>query len=65
MQGVYIFPKRKSLLAKSLQNYPLQHWQQLLQQLWQVDKTSKGIEQGDPWELMQLVLAAIAGKTYL
>ncbi len=65
MQGVYIFPKRKALLTKALLNSNAFHWQQLLKQLLIVDKMSKGLQPGDPWAMMQLILATIAGKTYL
>jgi hypothetical protein len=26
---------------------------------------AKGAEIGDPWDMMQLILSAVAGKTYL
>ena len=65
MQGVYIFPKRKALLTKALLNSKPEHWQQLLKQLLIVDKMSKGAQVGDPWAMMQLILATISGKTYL
>ncbi|MCU7939781.1 MAG: DNA polymerase III subunit delta [gamma proteobacterium symbiont of Bathyaustriella thionipta] len=65
MKGVYIFPKRKSLLAQALCTSRPEHWQQLLKQLLHADKMAKGAETGDPWDMMQLILAAVAGKTYL
>ncbi|MCU7798735.1 MAG: DNA polymerase III subunit delta [gamma proteobacterium symbiont of Lucinoma myriamae] len=65
MKGFYIFPKRKSLLAQALRSSRPEQWQQLLKQLLQADKMAKGAEPGDPWDMMQLILAAVAGKTYL
>ncbi|WP_198264163.1 DNA polymerase III subunit delta [sulfur-oxidizing endosymbiont of Gigantopelta aegis] len=65
MQGVYIFPKRKSLIAQALRNTRPQLWQNLLKQLLQADKMAKGALPGDPWDLMQLILGRVAGKTYL
>jgi len=65
MQGVYIFPKRKALLTKALLNNKPEHWRQLLKQLLTADKMSKGVQDGDPWAMMQLILAAIAGKQLL
>ncbi len=65
MKGVYIFPKRKSLIAQALRTSRAEHWQQLLKQLLMADKFSKGAQLGDPWAEMQLILSAVAGKTYL
>ena len=65
MKGVYIFPKRKSLIAQALRKTRPQLWQNLLKQLLQADKMAKGAEQGDPWDMMQLIVASVAGKTYL
>ena len=30
-----------------------------------LDKMAKGAESGEPWNMMQLILAIVAGKTYL
>lgn len=65
MKGVYIFPKRKPLIVQTLRKTRPQLWQQLLKQLLQADKMAKGAEQGDPWDMMQLILARVAGKEYL
>ncbi|NOQ80855.1 MAG: DNA polymerase III subunit delta [Gammaproteobacteria bacterium] len=65
MKGFYIFPKRKSLLAQALHTSRPEQWQQLLKQLLLADKMAKGAEIGDPWDMMQLILSAVAGKTYL
>ncbi len=65
MKGVYIFPKRKSLIAQALRNTRPELWQELLKQLLLADKMAKGAEQGDPWDKMQLILACVAGKRYL
>ena len=65
MKGHYIFPRRKSLISQALRTSRPEHWQQLLKRLLQADKMSKGAEQGDPWDLMQLILADVAGKPYL
>ncbi len=65
MKGVYIFPKRKLLLAQALRTSRPEHWQQLLKQLLLADKMAKGAESGEPWDMMQLILATVAGKTYL
>lgn len=65
MQGVYIFPKRKSLIAQALRNTRPQLWQSLLKQLLQADKMAKGAQPGDPWDMLQLILARVAGKEYL
>lgn len=65
MKGHYIFPKRKSLIVQSLRTSRPEHWQQLLKRLLQADKMAKGAEQGEPWDLMQLILADVAQKPYL
>ena len=65
MKGHYIFPKRKNLITQALRNSQPQVWQKLLQQLYLADKMAKGAEQGDPWDMMQLVLADVSGKQYL
>ena len=65
MKGVYIFPKRKPLITQALRKTRPELWQGLLKQLLQVDKMAKGAEQGDPWGMMQLILARVAGKNYL
>ncbi|MCW8929571.1 MAG: DNA polymerase III subunit delta [Gammaproteobacteria bacterium] len=65
MKGVYIFPKRKALITQTLRKTRPQLWQSLLKQLLQADKMAKGMEQGDPWDMMQLILARVAGKSYL
>jgi len=65
MKGVYIFPKRKSLIVQTLRNTRPELWQSLLKHLLQADKMAKGAQSGDPWDMMQLILARVAGKTYL
>lgn len=65
MKEFYIFPRRKNLLSRALRNSRPEHWQQLLKRLLQADKMAKGAEQGDPWDIMQLILADVAGKPYL
>lgn len=65
MQGVYIFPKRKPLIVQALRKTQPEYWQHLLKQLLLADKMAKGAEQGNPWDMMQLILARVAGKEYL
>lgn len=65
MQGHYIFPKRKNLITQALQMSQPDHWQTLLQSLLVADKMAKGAEPGEPWDMMQLILADVAGKPYL
>lgn len=65
MHGFYIFPKRKMLLARALRTEKTVHWQHLLKQLLLVDKTIKGVQSGDPWAMMQLILATIAGQAFI
>jgi len=65
MKGFYIFPRRKNLITQALRNSRVEHWQRLLKILLSADKTAKGMEAGDPWGLMQLVLADIANQSYL
>lgn len=65
MKGVYIFPKRKPLITQALRNTRPELWQGVLEQLLLADKMAKGAEQGDPWDMMQLILARVAGKSYL
>jgi len=65
MKGHYIFPKRKELITQALRSSQPEHWQRLLKQLLQADKMAKGAELGDPWDMMQLILANVAGKPYL
>ncbi len=65
MKGFYIYPTRKNLLTQAIRNSQAEHWQNLLKQLLQADKIAKGAEQGNPWDMMQLILADIADKQYL
>ncbi len=65
MKGFFIYPKRKNLLIQALRNSQAEHWQKLLKQLLLADKIAKGAEQGNPWDMMQLVLAQVADKQYL
>lgn len=70
LKGFYIFPKRKNLISQTIRqvqrdNKQLEHWQNLLKKLLLADKIAKGAEVGDAWEIMQLILADIANKTYL
>lgn len=61
----YIFPARKALLKKTLQQRDAGQWEQLLFSLLDADKMAKGIKPGSPWDKLQMVLAAIAGQPYL
>lgn len=65
LKSFYIFPKRKNLISQSVRNSQLEHWQNLLKNLLVADKMAKGMEVGDPWEMMQLLLADIANQSYL
>lgn len=65
MKGVYIFPKRKPLIVQTLRKTRPELWQNLLKHLLQADKMAKGAQAGDPWDMMQLILARVAGKSYL
>ncbi len=65
MQGVYIFPKRKSLISQALKKQDMFHWQAILQQLLEIDKMAKGRAEGEPWQSLQNVLSGIAGHSYL
>ena len=65
MKGFYVFPKRKNLITQAVRNSQAAHWQNLLKKLLLADKMTKGMEPGEPWELMQLLLADIANQAYL
>ena len=65
LKGFYIFPKRKSLISQTVRNTQVEQWQALLKKLFLADKMAKGAEPGDPWGLMQLILADIANQSYL
>lgn len=65
MKGFYVFPKRKNLITQAIRNSQVEHWQNLLKKLLLADKMTKGMEPGEPWELMQLLLADIANQAYL
>ncbi len=65
MKGFYIYPMRKNLLTQTIRNSQAEHWQKILKQLLLADKIAKGAEQGNPWDMMQLILADIADKQYL
>ena len=65
LKGFYIFPKRKNLITQTIRNTQAEHWQDLLKKLLLVDKMSKGAEPGEPWGVMQLILADIANQSYL
>lgn len=65
LKSQYFYPKRKGLIATALQQTSPGHWQDLLQKLLEADKMAKGRVAGDPWDIMQLVLAEVANKPYL
>jgi len=65
MKGFYIYPKRKALVTQAVRSSQTEHWRQLLIRLLFADKMAKGMESGDPWEWMQLILADIANQPYL
>ena len=65
LKSQYFYPKRRGLIAKALKNASPRHWQDLLQKLLEADKMAKGMSPGDPWELMQQVLAELAEQPYL
>lgn len=65
MKGFYIFPKRKNLITQAIRNSQPEHWQKLLKHLLLADKMAKGAEQGNPWDMLQLILADVANKQYL
>lgn len=65
MKGFYVFPKRKNLITQTLRSTQVEYWQNVLKKLLLADKMAKGVEPGDPWGLMQLVLADIAKQSYL
>jgi DNA polymerase-3 subunit delta len=65
LKSQYFYSKRRGLIVKALKDSSPRHWQDLLQKLLEADKMAKGMTEGDPWELMQLVLAEVANKPYL
>lgn len=65
IKGHYIFPRRKSLITQTLRRSRPEQWHRLIKRLLQADKMAKGAEQGEPWDIMQLILADVAGKPYL
>jgi len=56
-----IWDKRKPLVKKGLQRFPLKRWQQLLQQCGQADRLIKGQERGDPWLSLSRIASQMAG----
>lgn len=65
LRGFYLFPKRKPLIAQTVRTSRPKHWQNLLEDLLELDKMAKGAMPGDPWDKMQLILAQIAQQPVL
>ena len=56
-----VWDKRKPLVKKGLQRFPLKRWQQLLQECGQADRLIKGQERGDPWQALISIASQMAG----
>lgn len=65
LKSQYFYPRRRGLIVNALEHTSPRHWQDVLQKLLEADKMAKGIIAGDPWDLMQQVLAKVANKPYL
>jgi len=62
VMGAYrIWDKRKPLVRHGLK-LRATHWRRLLMLCAQVDRTIKGMGDGDPWQLMQDVAVGISGR---
>ena len=56
-----IWDKRKPLVKKGLQRFPLKVWRQLLRDCSQTDRIIKGQEKGDPWQALSRIATRMAG----
>ena len=56
-----VWDKRKPLVKKALQRFPLNRWQRLLQQCGHADRLIKGQERGDPWQSLISIASQMAG----
>ncbi|MGV6816236.1 MAG: DNA polymerase III subunit delta [Thiotrichales bacterium] len=60
-----VWKNRQSMILRAAKRYQAEHWQQLLRFCALIDRTVKGLRQGNSWdELLQLALA-LAGRPAL
>ena len=60
-----IWDKRKPLVKKGLQRFPLRVWRQLLLECSRTDRIIKGQERGDPWQALTRIATRMAGARAL
>jgi len=56
-----VWNQRKSIVGQALRRLRRRRWQQLLAACARTDRTIKGQEKGDPWELLRTITLTMAG----
>lgn len=54
--------KRQPIVARALQRFPVRAWERLLLEVALVDRQIKGMRRGDPWQNIERLVSAMAGK---
>lgn len=54
--------KRQPLVARALERLPVKAWERLLLEAALIDRQIKGARRGDPWQGLERLVAAMAGK---
>ena len=62
IQSQYVFANRRSLVAKCIAARPRRVLESVQRQVSQLDKLSKGIGQGNTWDLLTTLMLQLAGK---
>lgn len=58
-----VWPKKKQpMVIRALQRFPVKAWERLLLEVALVDRQIKGMRRGDPWQNIERLVAAMAGK---
>lgn len=58
-----VWPKKKQpMVIRALQRFPVKAWERLLLEVGLVDRQIKGMRRGDPWQNIERLVAAMAGK---
>ena len=57
-----IWRKRENMVRAALQRHPVKHWQSYLQQASGIDRIIKGIDHGNVWDALLMLIIAMAGR---
>jgi DNA polymerase-3 subunit delta len=62
IQSQYVFANRRALVSKCIAARPRRVLESVQRQVSQLDKLSKGIGQGNTWDLLTTLMLQLAGK---